>query len=119
MALARCRELAGIRIKQKEKAAPDVFAEVNGTPSKELAAFLGPAALEQLSVTPLQLVRGGADTLKSLLCEWGYATVQAGAISEMVESYAARTLFKSGHQPLPSGFAAQFERAREASNVSD
>jgi hypothetical protein len=119
MALARCRELAGIRIKQKEKICPDCLKDANGQPNSEIAALIGADSLERLSLTPVQLVRGGTDTLSSLLGEWGYATVQAAAISEMVESYAARTIFKSGHQTLPSGFAAQFERAKEASNVSN
>ena len=119
MALARCRELAGIRIKQKEKSFPELFKNLNGAPTGSLASVLGAEALEQIQVTPQQLVRGGADTLRTLLGEWGYAKVQASAISEMVESYAARTLFKNGHPTLPSGFAAQFERAKEASDVSD
>lgn len=118
MALARCRELAGIRIKQKEKSFPGVFASMNGTPNSGIASILGAAALEQMEITPQQLVRGGADTLKTLLAEWGYAVVQASAVCEMVESYAARTLFQTGHPTLPSGFAAQFERAKEASDVS-
>lgn len=119
MALARCRELAGIRIKQKEKSCPECLEGVNGQQNSNIAAFIGADTLERLSLTPPQLVRGGADTLQALLGEWGYATVQAKAISEMVESYAARTIFKSGHPTLPSGFAAQFERAKEASNVSN
>lgn len=119
MALARCRELAGIRIKQKEKSFPELFKNLNGSPTGSLASVLGAEALEQIQVTPQQLVRGGADTLRTLLGEWGYAKVQASAISEMVESYAARTLFKTGHPTLPSGFAAQFERAKEASDVSE
>lgn len=119
MALARCRELAGIRIRQKEKAYPECFNEVNGKPNNSLAPLLGAEVLEKLAVNPQQLVRGGADTLNSLLCEWGYAEIQAGAIAEMVESYAARTLFKVTHPTLPSGFAIQFERAKEASYVGD
>lgn len=119
MALARCRELAGIRIRQKEKAFPSIIADLNGESNSAIAAKLGADVLERLSLTPIQLVRGGADTLDSLLCEWGYASVQSSAICEMVESYAARTLFKSEHPTLPSGFAAQFERAKEASDVSD
>jgi len=118
MALVRCRELAGIRIKQKEKVCPECLDGVNGQPNSNIASFIGADVLAQLSLTPVQLVRGGADTLQTLLSEWGYATTQAKAISEMVESYAARTIFKSDHPTLPSGFAAQFERAKEASNVS-
>lgn len=128
MALTRCRELAGIRIKQREKspgagrtpeAYAEILAEINGQPNWSIAAFLGAEKVEILKLTPAQLVKGGADTLKTLLEEWGYGFTQSKAIAEMVESYAARTLFKAGHPTLPSGFAAQFERAREASNVSD
>ena len=119
MALARCRELAGIRIRQKEKAFPEIINDLNGRPNATVAAVLGVEVIEQMSLNPLQLVRGGADTLQTLLCEWGYTSVQSKAISDMVESYAARTIFKAGHPTLPSGFAAQFERAKEASDVSD
>ena len=127
MALARCRELAGIRIKQKEKAPRngktppeiiEILRTVNGESPANIACSLGPEALEVLSVQPAQLVKGGADTLRTLLQEWGYGLVQSSAISEMVESYAARTIFKPGHPTLPSGFAAQFVRAKEASDVS-
>jgi len=92
---------------------------VNGQPNATLAAFVGPEMIDRLSLAPLNLVKGGADTLQTLLGEWGYAPTQAKAISEMVESYAARTIFKSDHPTLPSGFAAHFERAKEASNVSN
>lgn len=129
MAHARCRELAGIRIKQKGNRPPgkgatdahvtQILSVVNGCPNYEIAALLGPEKLQQLSVQPAQLVKGGADTLATLLSEWGYAGAQAKALSEMVESYAARTLFKTGHPTLPSGFAAQFEKAKEASHVGD
>jgi hypothetical protein len=119
MALARCRELAGIRIKQKEKICPEFFVGVNGGPNGELASVVGVEILDRLSTNALALVRGGADTLKIVLATWGYAPEQAEAISEMVESYAARTLFKNGHQTLPSGFAAQFDKAKEASHVND
>lgn len=122
MALARCRELAGIRIKQRDGKTPEytkILAQINGQPNGAIPAFLGAEKVEALRVVPTQLVKGGADTLKTLLRGWGYGLVQSQAIAEMVESYAARTLFKEGHPTLPSGFAAQFERAREASNVSD
>lgn len=125
MALARCRELAGIRIKQKQKAdgkgkTPEahmaVLAQINGAAVGDIAARLGAENLDVLDLTPAYLVRGGADTLRSLLVEWNYSISQAGAIAEMVESYAARTLFRQGHPKLPNGFAAQIERAKEASD---
>jgi hypothetical protein len=119
MALARCRELAGVRIKQKEKVCPECLEGTNGLPLSAIAASLGHEKIEKLSVTPQALVKGGADTLRDMLAEWGYAKVQATALAEMVESYAARTLFKVEHPQFPSGFITQFERAREASDVSN
>ena len=115
MALARCRELAGIRIRQKEKFCPECLQKANGSPNSLIAAAVGADALIQLQVTPQTLVKGGADTLRSVVNTWGYAGVQSAAIAEMVESYAARTLFQSQQPLLPSGFAAHFERAKEAS----
>lgn len=120
MALARCRELAGIRLKLKERKFPEYFAHVNGAPDSEVASIVGVEILEPLETNALLLVGGGADALQTVLSSsCGYTSQQANVIAEMVESYAARTLFKSGHPTLPSGFAAQFVRAKEASNVSD
>lgn len=120
MALARCRELAGIRLKRKEGSCPEFFVGVNGAPDGEIAATVGFEILERLSTNATKLVEGGADTLQTVLSSsCGYTSQQASVVAEMVESYAARTLFKSGHPTLPSGFAAQFVRAKEASNVSD
>lgn len=116
MALARCRELAGIRIRQKEKSAPEIVKLADGSSAASVAAKLGSANIDALSLNTNQLVRGGADTFRTLLSEWGYAETQVAAIAEMVESYAARTLFSSEHPRLPAGFAAQFERAKEASS---
>ena len=119
MALARCRELAGIRIKQKEKTCPEFFVGTSNEPTGSLAAVIGPDILDRISLTAWDLVRGGADSMKVVLKSWGYTVEASESISDMVESYAARTLFKSGHPTLPSGFAAQFERAKEASDVND
>lgn len=116
MALARCRELAGIRIRQKEKICPDCIQRADGSPNSLVPALVGADALLQMQLNPNVLVKGGADTLRGMLNTWGYAGTQAQAISEMVESYAARTLFESRQPLLPSGFAAHFERAKEASH---
>lgn len=115
MALSRCRELAGIRIRQKERVFPEFLARVNGAANELVPSSIGADALAQMSLTPQTLVRGGADTLRKVLNSWGYNSTQAHAISEMVESYAARTLFEARQPLLPSGFAAHFERAKEAS----
>lgn len=116
LAVARCRELAGIRIRQKEKLCPECLQRANGSPNSHVPALVGAEALGQMALTPQQLVKGGADTLRSMLNSWGYTSVQTLAISEMVESYAARTLFMQQQPLLPSGFAVHFERAKEASN---
>lgn len=119
MALARCRELAGIHLKQKEKICPEFFVDLNGQPNGELAASIGVEILDRIKTNALDLVRGGASTLTTVLTSsGGYTSSQATIISDMVESYAARTLFKAGHPTLPSGFAAQFEKAKEASDVN-
>lgn len=115
MALARCRELAGIRIKQKEKLCPECVQAANGAPNSLIASVVGADALIQMNLTPLKCVEGGADTLRSLLPHWGYSQNQTASLAEMVEAYAARTLFQSRQPGLPSGFAAHFERARETS----
>ncbi len=117
MAVARCREMAGIKLMHKQKRHPEFFADMNGQQEGEIAASVGTEILGRISETALDLVRGGADPLTTVLQTWGYSSIQAKAVSQTVESYAARTLFKPGHQSLPSGFAAQFERAKEASNV--
>lgn len=128
MALARCRELAGIRIKQRERApgsgkTPPIYAEIlsqiNGKPDGAIAAYLGPEKVALLDVDPAKLVQGGAATLRTVLEGWGYGYSQAVTLASMVESYAARTLFKEGPPTLPNGFAAHFERAKEASHVGD
>jgi hypothetical protein len=113
MALARCRELAGIRVRQKEKLCPECLQPAAGKPASLVASVLGPATLAQLDLDPLRLVRGGADTLKAVLMQWGYSDLQSGAICEMIEGFAARTLYDSRQPQLPTGFSAHLERARE------
>jgi len=119
MALARCRELAGIRIRQKEKVCPECLANANGQPNALVASLVGAENLSRLQLEPVRLVNGGADTLRDMLqTQWKYAPTQAAAICEMVEVYAARTLFEQQQPPLPAGFSVYLERAKEASDVS-
>jgi hypothetical protein len=118
MALARCRELAGIRLRQKEKnLGLDLLAQANGRPNETLASIVGAESLHLFQTTAPVLVQGGADTLRIVLANWGYGETQVAAIAELVESYASRTLFESRQPALPSGFAAHLERAKEVSNV--
>jgi hypothetical protein len=112
MALARCRELAGIRLWQKQRICPDCFQNADGQPHALVASIVGPRVVEQLDWDPMRLVRGGADTLRDILIYWDFSDKQAAAICEMVESFAARTLYDERLPQLPSGFAAHLERAR-------
>lgn len=112
MALARCRELAGIRLWQKQKYCPECFECADGQPHALVASLVGPKTVERLEWDPLRLVHGGADTLRHLLIYWDFSEKQAAAICEMVESFAARTLYDARLPQLPSGFAAHLERAR-------
>ena len=113
MALARCRELAGIRLWQKQKHCPECFEKADGLPHPLVAATLGPGVVDQLGQKPMRLVRGGTAALEDLLEYWDYTPKQAQAICEMVESFAARTLYDERLPQLPSGFAAHLERAKE------
>jgi hypothetical protein len=113
MALARCRELAGIRLWQKQRNCPDCFQKADGLPHALVAAALGPAIVERVGWEPQKLVRGGADTLLDMLVYWDYTPKQAQAISELIENFAARTLFDERLPQLPAGFAAHLERAKE------
>jgi hypothetical protein len=107
LAMMRCRELAGIRIRHKcRDCAP-------GEPDSLVASSMGPAEVPD----PMKLVHGGADGLRSLLSEWGFEGTQASSLCQMVEVYAAKTLFEPRQPDLPSGFMAQVEKAREVSDA--
>jgi len=114
MALARCRELAGIRLYQKHRNCPDCFEKADGQPHALVASLVGPGVVEKLGWEPFRLVRGGTDTFKDMLIYWDYTPKQADAICEMVESFAARTLYDERLPQLPVGFATHLERSKDA-----
>lgn len=107
MALHRCRELAGARIQLKCKECG------KGEEKAVVAAAVGPS----VAVDPATLVRDGADGFRALLVEWGVPAVQARSLQQMLELYAARTLFERRCPDLPSGFVAAIEKAREVNNA--
>lgn len=113
MALARCRELAGIRLWQRQKTCPDCFTMADGQPHALVASIVGPDVVERLEWTPQLLTKGGADTLKDMLVYWDYSPKQAAGICELIESFAARTLYDERLPQLPAGFTAHLERAKE------
>jgi len=112
MALARCRELAGIRLWQRQRACPDCFQSADGAPHALVASLVGPKTVEKLDWDPMRLVHGGADTLRDMLVYWDFSEKQAAAVCEMIESFAARTLYDSRLPQLPPSFASHLERAR-------
>lgn len=107
LALMRCRELAGVRIRQKCSDCAE------GHTLSVVASALG---AEQVG-DPLKLVSGGSDGLKSLLNEWGWNETQGTSLCQQLEIYAARTLFEPRCPELPSGFVAAIERAREVNDA--
>lgn len=113
LALLRCRELAGIRLRRDAAKKPEAFERAQGMPNALVAVAIGHTNVAQLGVTELtNLTRGGADSFRTLLEKWGYSPAEAIALGEMVEVYAARTLFEEQLPALPAGFTAQLERTK-------
>jgi hypothetical protein len=107
MALHRCRELAGVRIRHKCEECAE------GQPQSLVAAFMGS---EQVA-DPLRLVQGGADGLRSLLSEWGWEDAQSASLCQQLEVFAARSLFEMKCPELPPGLVAAVERAEEVARA--
>lgn len=107
LALQRCRELAGIRLRHK-------CSECGGDADNSLvASVMGSKAVAD----PVKLVSGGADGFHSLMREWGLSDSLAGSLKQTLEVYAARTLFQSALPDLPQGFIAQVHKAQEVSDA--
>ena len=107
MALHQCRELAGVRIGHKCKECSE------GKELALVASSVGPTVAKN----PVELVKNGADGFRALLVEWGVSPEQALSLKQMLEVYAARTLFEPSCPKLPSGFVAAVERAREVTRA--
>jgi hypothetical protein len=112
MALARCRELAGIRLWQRQRNCPECFLRADGQPHALVASIVGPEVVGKLGWEPLRLVRGGTDTFNDMLIYWDYSSKQADAICEMIESFAARTLYDERLPQLPTGFTTHLHNAK-------
>lgn len=108
LALMRCRELAGIRIKQKMKRHfPERIELIENIPFCDIAAVLGRDTLKEMGLAnAIWLVDGGADNLRSLLNAWGYAQAQAELFAEAVEAQAASTLYDIDFPTVDASFSA-------------
>jgi hypothetical protein len=107
MGLHRCRELAGARIQLKCKDCG------NGSEKSLVASVVGPT----VAIDPSALVKDGADGFRALLVEWGVPVMQATKLKQMLELYAARTLFEPQMPELPSGFVATIEKLKEGQDA--
>jgi hypothetical protein len=106
LALHRCRELAGVRLRFR---CPDC---AEGAPDSMVASALGPKEAPD----PVKLVKGATDGFQELLVGQGMSVAQAGALGQQLETYAARTLYEPKCPELPSGFVAAVNKAQEVSH---
>lgn len=116
LALMRCRELAGVRIKQKvQKQFADHLALLEGIPYYDVAAVLGSETLKEMGLSnTIALVSGGADNLRSLLKVWGYSKEQADLFGQTIEVHAARTLYDLDFPEVGDQFAYLVEQLEMA-----
>lgn len=123
LAIRQCRAKAGARLRTQERQnrakdpdrCKDCQEILDGTiPNSVVASILGPELLEEIaSHDPINLVKGGTDEFKGILSEWGIDAIQASALCQQLEAYAAQTLFEERQPELPPGFAALVEQAKE------
>jgi hypothetical protein len=114
LALMRCRELAGIRIKQKaQRHFPERIELIESIPLCDVAAVLGQETLKEMGLAnSIWLVTGGADNLRSLLAARGYHKEQADLFGQAVEAQAAFTLYEIEFPDVDfSALVEQFEVA--------
>lgn len=111
VALMRCRELAGIRIRQKGmKKCPKYIESVADEPYSQVAFALGEGRLKEMGISNwIELVAGGSDNLLSLLRLKGYAEESVGELGKMIEVHAAKTLLASEFPKVPTHFLGQLE----------
>lgn len=110
MALIDCRKKAGARARTLKSKCPDCLDGVNGKPNSQVVALLGSDGLKKLGAPDLlDLVSGGAEDFRSLLCAWGINDREAVSLAGIVESYAARTLLELNPPAIPSTLAAHIQ----------
>jgi hypothetical protein len=119
MALMRCRELAGLRIRNKscwaelERRCPGCMERAREKSNELVASAIGPDPLAMIKVDPMNLVMDGAATLRPLLNGWGYSEQQINELCNWVELYAASTLFSEETPSLPMEFMLKLEHIKE------
>ncbi len=110
LAVTRCRELAGVRLRQREKNCPECLRQANGAANHALAAALGEVQMARFRLEPLDAVKGGADTLRAYMSEAGVPAPRVNALGDLIEVFSARTLFERAQPRLPDEIVEQFQR---------
>ena len=113
LALRQCRARAGARIRSYQHECEDC--KNVDAPNSLVASVLGEALVRGLKLDPLKLVAGGTGEFQGILSEWGFEEIQAKALCQRLERYAADTLFHPVQPELPPGFMAQVAQAEEVS----
>lgn len=95
VALMRCREKAGARLRSRCDGIPEARTLIDQVPNGLVAAGLGRDRVATVlpGVPPRELVRGGAAPLVAALAEFGMERGQAAQLAQAVERHAAQTLY--------------------------
>ena len=111
MALRNCRAKAGVRLRSGlADLCPECRERTRELPHSMVASALGIEQLEEMGKRdPIALVQGGAEEFIGILEEWGIDALQAAALCQRIEAYAAKTLFEDTQPELPPGFISQVE----------
>jgi hypothetical protein len=105
LALRRCRELAGSRLRSLAKRDRDSEKLIDGVPNQIVAARLGPERTRALGTSERELIAGARGVLEETLSSWNLRADQVAVLLEQVERHAARTLYDESPAPLPPQFA--------------
>lgn len=118
MALLRCREVAGARLRRHQQGCEECQEATDQKPNAVVASVLGVEQVARLGVRdPMALVQGGADGFYALLCAEGYDSTQAASLKQMIEVYAGKTIFDPRQPELPAGFVAAVEKGLEVTDA--
>ncbi len=111
VAVERCRELAGARLKRRaqNKKRGDCLARINGADNTLVAAALGDMLDSLADGDNLALVDGGAQSLVASVIRVGVSEDVAQQIAQQIEQHAADTLSLPDPGPLPDDLAALIE----------
>ena len=106
LALLRCREVAGNRLRSYAKRNPEYLRLIEGVRTGQVAYVLGPDRVKELGAPPAaELVAGTRELIDDALRMFRIEdeTVLA-RVAESIEAHAARTLFEERWSQMPSSF---------------